>query len=77
MRLLKAIPARVEFRGDGIIVSWDEIDEFGTGGNLSAAIQDLGRTLSELYLSLSSEKGNLGPEMERIWRVLQQFMAPR
>lgn len=48
-----------------------EIDEFGFGGSYADALSDLQRAIAELYLSLEDAKDRLGPDLERVWQVLQ------
>lgn len=54
-----------------------EVDEFGYGGNSAEAIRDLQRTLVELYESLDHDQARLGPDLDRVWRVLQEKLARR
>ena len=76
-RMLQAIPAQLRYDATGVTASWEEIDEFGTGSSMSAACEDLGRTVAELYRSLREEQGNLGPDLQQVWSKLQDYLAPR
>ncbi len=76
-RVAKAIPVNIEDSSGAVIASWSEIDEFGTGASMTSAIADLGRTVAELYRSLDDDKDRLGPDLERVWHLLQQYLVPR
>jgi len=76
-RVIKPIPVEVEFREDTIITSWEAIEEFGTGASVFSSAQDLGRTIAELYRALQVDQQNLGPEMQRVWAVLQEHVVTR
>ncbi len=56
-----------------------EIDQFGSGENMGEALDDLGRTLSEMYFYLSgSEKsGTLGDSLIQQFGALKTFVALR
>jgi hypothetical protein len=76
-RVIKPIHVEVEFREDTVITSWEAIEEFGTGASVYSSAQDLGRTLAELYRALQVDQDNLGPEMQRVWAILQEHVVPR
>lgn len=76
-RVLKPIPVNLEARKDAIVASWQEIDEFGTGSSTSSSAEDLGHTVAELYRSLGSEQDKLGPDLQRVWAKLQEYIVPR
>lgn len=52
--LLRPIALRTERAHGGVTVVWDDVSEFGHGENFSDAVEDFGRTISELYKSLIS-----------------------
>jgi hypothetical protein len=76
-RVIKPIPVRVDVRGETVIASWREIDEFGTGKSTSVACDDLGHTIAELYNSLQAGESRLGPDLARVWGVLRRYVVPR
>jgi hypothetical protein len=76
-RVVKAIPVNLDVRGTTVIAQWREIDEFGTGKSSSLACDDLGHTIAELYASLKAELPRLGPDLERVWRVLTEHVVER
>jgi|SRR5579863_1427843 len=76
-RVVKPIEVLLETREDAVIASWQEVEEFGTGLSVSSATTELGRTIAELYRTLQSDSGNLGPDLQRVWHLLQEFVVPR
>lgn len=76
-RVIKALPLHLDTRGNSVIASWREIDEFGTGATMSQACDDLGHTLAELYSSLKADESRLGPDLARVWGILQRYIKPR
>ena len=49
-----------------------ELNEFGFGDNFSEAMQDLQEAIAELYLTLESEQGQLGPDLASAWNVISR-----
>jgi hypothetical protein len=60
-----------------LIASIPELDEFGYGTHLTAAIEDLRQTLIELFQTLKSEQARLGPGMLKPWNPLQNLIEER
>lgn len=76
-RVLKPIPVHLDVDGNNVIASWRQVDEFGTGGSISLACDDLGRTIAELYESLEADQSHLGPDLARVRDVLKGHVARR
>jgi hypothetical protein len=78
-RLRLRIPLRVTVEEeDGVVSVWNsELEEVGYGSNRGAAVQDFQQTLVELYRTLENDQDRLGPEMERVWGLLQQLLDER
>jgi hypothetical protein len=76
-RVLRAIPVQLNYGESGVVASWDEIDEFGTGDSASSACVELSRTVAELYRSLQQEQERLGPDLQRVFSKLQEYILPR
>ena len=66
-------PFRVKMttENDDFIAEAEEIDEFGFGKNPSAAVRDLQLTIVELYFTLKNEAHRLGPDLKRVFSVLE------
>lgn len=56
-----------------------EIEQFGYGGDSSEALDDLGKTLSEMYFYLSDagQSGTLGESLAAQYSLLCEFVGPR
>jgi len=78
-RLRVRVPIRVRFRREDqhVVAEAAELDEFGFGANLSEALADLQDAIGELYFTLEREQGRLGPDLRRVWTVLQQKLMRR
>jgi len=76
-RVIKAIPVHLDARGDTVVASWQQVDEFGMGNSTSVACDDLGHTIAELYESLEADESQLGPDLAGVWRVLKEHIARR
>lgn len=78
-RLRVVQPFRVRFSSEGpqVIAEAPEVEEFGFGSNPSEALTDLQRALAALYLSLDEEEQRLGPDLARVWHILQRKISRR
>ena len=72
LRVVKPIDV-VRTTEDGrCVVEAPELNEFGFGDNLSAAIADLQTAIAELYFTLDAEQDRLGPDLASVWDSLSQ-----
>src|ERR1700730_6858629 len=63
-------------RTDGrVIAEILGIEEFGVGASLGDALEDLGKTVAELYLTLKVERGRLSPELADIFTTLASHIS--
>ena len=77
LRLRKPIRLEVQ-REEGEVGVWSEdLEEFGYGSYLTAAIEDFQQTIIELYHTLEDEQDRLGPGMVELWNRLQLFLEHR
>ena len=72
-------PIRVSFatEDESIRACAEEIDEFGFGATYREALIDLQHAVAELYLSLERDRERLGPDLARVWSVLQSKIRRR
>jgi hypothetical protein len=77
LRMVQAIPLDVSIEESTVIVCWSEINEFGTGGTLSLALDDFASAVRELYRRLFSPEVNLGPDLRKVRETLEQYIQPR
>lgn len=76
LKLRRFIPVQVSGEDGSVVASWDETGEFGIGASLSAALSDLSRAIEELFFELEDEE-ELGTDLRRVRRVLQEYVARR
>jgi hypothetical protein len=60
---------------EGVSAHAVEIDEFGHGANRGEALDDLGKTIAELYFSLASERDRLSPDLAGVLKALEGHVA--
>ncbi len=77
LRLRAPIRLEAQREGDSVTVWSEELEEFGYGPHLTAAIEDFQQTVIELYHTLATEQGRLGPGMIDLWARLQLFFERR
>ena len=77
LRLRTPLSLRIERENEHVTAWSDDLEEIGYGPTLGAAIEDLQRTIVELYESLHAEQERLGPDMARLWGVVQQRVSER
>lgn len=71
LRVRQPFQVTMSTENDDFIAEAVEIDEFGFGKNPSASIRDLQLTIVELYFTLNSEAHRLGPDLKRVFHVLE------
>ena len=78
LRLRKAIPLEVSATEESaVVVAWVEVDEFGCGETLGAALDDFGAALIELHHRLHDKAVQLGPDLENVKHVLDRYIEAR
>ncbi len=71
LRVYEPINVKFIVEGPHVIAECEEFNEFGFGENWPGALSDLQGAIAELYLTLESEEGRLGPDLEAVWASLQ------
>jgi hypothetical protein len=77
LQIVRAIPVNIRREGVTYVASWDEADEFGYGENRAEALDDFGRTISQLFITLNREKDTLGPSLLETLMLLQKHLRFR
>jgi hypothetical protein len=77
LRILKPIPVEISHRQGSYIAKFKAAGEFGHGSTVSLALDDLGKTLSQLYLGLSEQQDSLGPDLKNLHAKLSFYIALR
>lgn len=75
VRVLQPISVELS-RADGLVVAAaPELEEFGQGDTSSDALNDLGLSLAELFLSLHQEESRLGPDLAQLLATLRTYLV--
>src|SRR5262249_30873382 len=77
IRVIQPIPVEIQHDGKTVIASWKEPDEYGYGRDRSEALEDFGRSVSQLFTTLSRDEQILGSEMQRVLDVLRRYLQFR
>ncbi len=77
LKLRKPIPLQTERSEYGINVFWEEAQEFGSGETFSAAIEDFGLTLAELYFHLEDSDSPLSDYLLGVRNKLADYIEVR
>jgi len=77
LQLRRPLPVRLEREKEYIVAYCDELEEYGFGPHLTAALEDLKLTIVELYFTLKAERHRLGPALQPIWAKLQEVIIER
>lgn len=77
LRLRKPIPLQVSVQEGQVVLNWDETDEFACGANTGEALDDFSKTVSGLYFDLNDPKVRLGENLEKVRRILNEYIEPR
>jgi len=77
LRVVRAIPLDVSVEDCAVLVSWTEIDEFGSGATMSEAIEDFSHSLREIYHRLNESGVRLGPDLISIKATIGQYVQRR
>lgn len=77
LRVIKPIPVEMSRRERHFYARFKAADEFGVGSSMSSALEDLGKTLSELFLGLEKNRDRLGSDLASLHERLSRYIAKR
>ena len=77
LRLKAPLHVNLSTENEYIIVECPELNEFGYGPHLTAAIADLQHTIAELYFALKEDQDRLGGDLPSLWATLQAKIQER
>lgn len=77
LRLSRPIHLEVSVQDESVVVTWAEADEFGYGDSMGDALEDFARTLPELYFRLHEPGVRLNSDLDRVRRVLDEYIEHR
>ena len=70
LRLVEPLSVSLEYDGEQVITYAPDLDLFGYGDTESEALDDLRRTVADLYYTLQEEREFLGPMPAQVWGYL-------
>lgn len=77
IRVVKPLPVDIVSQKDGFVARFKTADEFGTGATVSLALEDLAKTVAELYIQLNEQSEKLGPDLKDLQNKLGRYLALR
>ena len=73
----RAIPVNVHRDGEVYVASWDQAEEFGYGSTRSDALEDFGKTIAQLFITLERETDTLGAHLQETLELLRAHLRFR
>jgi hypothetical protein len=77
LRVRRPIQVNIQRKRNAVVASWEPAGEFGYGRNTSEALDDLAKTVAELYYELQGRLPDLGPDLRKVWDVLSSHVESR
>ena len=77
LRFKRAIPIKISREKEVYVAHAPEIEEFGYGESVAQCLDDFGKTVLELFWTLSEEKDRLGPDLQSQFAKLNTFLEVR
>lgn len=77
LRVIKPMPVHLSKKSGSVVAHFNEVEEFGCGTGMSAALDDLSKSLAELYFRFKADEDRLGPDMKRLWGKLSEYLEER
>ncbi len=77
LKLKEPLVTHLESDKDGVIAFCYDLDVFGHGDTEGEALEDLRKTISDLYFELVSNKKDLGPFPQKIWDYLSSIVEKK
>ena len=74
LRLAGPLAVFVEDDGHQVIASSADLEVFGYGETEAEALEDLRRTICDLYVELQERPRDLGPLPQRVWDYLSEVV---
>ncbi len=77
LKLNEPLIAHLDYDEEGVIAFCYDLDIFGHGDTEGEALEDIRKTISDLYFELESNKDNLGPLPKKIWEYLSYIVEKK
>jgi hypothetical protein len=75
LRTVLPFHVRFERTESGYAAVVHDLDEYGLGNTRSEALEDLRKTLQELYLSLERDESRLSEDLLSVWARLKNYVT--
>ncbi len=75
VKIIKPFRVALEKHEERFVARIDEIGEFGYGSNSGDALYDLGKTISELYMSLRADRERLSRDLRSVLGILEEHIV--
>lgn len=77
LKLKEPLVAHLEYDEEGVIAFCYDLDIFGHGDTEGEALEDLRKTVSDLYFELEGNRNELGPFPKKIWDYLSGIVEKK
>jgi hypothetical protein len=74
LKLKEPLAVHLEYDREQVIAYCYDLDVFGYGDTESEALEDLRRTIKDLYFELEENKEKLGPFPKKVWDYLSRIL---
>ena len=75
LSLTEPLSVALEYDGKQVIAYAHDLDLFGYGETENEALDDLRRTVADLYYTLREERASLGPMPAQVWDYLTHIIV--
>ena len=70
----RSLTLEIERYGDSYIARCSALNKSGYGDDPARAVQDVRRTIAELYWGLKEEQDRLGADLAKTWQRLSELV---
>lgn len=74
LRMREPLTLVMEQEGEFYIAKCDELNEFGYGADPIGSVQDVRKTIAELYWQLKENQDRLGSDLTKTWQRLSELV---
>jgi hypothetical protein len=74
LRMVGPVTLELEQEDEFYVARCDNLDEYGYGFDPISAVQDIRKTIAELYWQLKDDQDRLGPDLARTWQRLTELV---
>ena len=74
LRMRRSLTLEIERHGDSYVAKCSTLNKSGYGDDPSQAVQNIRRTIAELYWELKGDQDRLGPDLAKTWQRLSELV---